>query len=403
MRVAMIDPSLFTLPYDRALVNGLTLAGHEVTLFGRRPGPDDNSACGVTLVDAFYRFSSMRPISLLPSKLRLGVKGLDHIWSMWRLIQVLRRARPDIIHFQWLPLPLVDRQMLAQLRHIAPLVLTVHDTNPFNGDPSSRLQAHGFLDCLARVDRLIVHTAQGHARLVRHGISLERLSVVPHGPLDGPAEDPGVDPMQGELTFILFGKIKPYKGADTLIEAFARLPTALRDRAKLRIVGKPYMDIEPLHALVRAHDLTNRVSVEPRFVPDDQVSTLFTPGTVAVFPYREIDSSGVLAQALAYARPVVASHIGCFAETLADGKHGRLVPPSDVAAFTAAMAHLLKDRDFAASCSSNALTLSKSGMDWRLIAERTATLYQDAIGAQAERPEKGAAGRPTSAARSKKA
>jgi glycosyltransferase involved in cell wall biosynthesis len=381
MRVAMIDPSLFTLPYDRALMDGLTLAGHEVTLFGRRPGPDDNSACGVTLVDAFYRFSNRRPIAALPSKLRLGVKGLDHLWSMWRLIRVLHRARPDIIHFQWLPLPLVDRQMLARLRHIAPLVLTVHDTNPFNGDPSSRLQAHGFLDCLARIDRLIVHTAQGHARLVNQGIPLERLSVVPHGPLDGPAESPGDDPMQGDLTFMLFGKIKPYKGADTLIEAFARLPTGLRDRAKLRIVGKPYMDIEPLHALVRARDLASRVSIEPRFVPDDQVSTLFTPGTVAVFPYREIDSSGVLAQALAYARPVVASRIGCFAETLTDGTHGHLVPPSDVVAFAAAMAHLLEDRDFSASCSNSALILSKSGMDWKMIGQLTATLYQDVIDA----------------------
>lgn len=127
MRVAMIDPSLFTLPYDRALVDGLTLSGHQVTLFGRRPGPDDNSARGVTLVDAFYRFSSGRLITGLPNKLRLGVKGLDHFWSMWRLGRVLRRARPDVIHFQWLPLPLVDRQMLAQLRRIAPLVLTVHD------------------------------------------------------------------------------------------------------------------------------------------------------------------------------------------------------------------------------------------------------------------------------------
>ena len=128
--------------------------------------------------------------------------------------------------------------MLAQLRHIAPLVLTVHDTNPFNGDPSSRLQAHGFLDCLTRVDRLIVHTAQGHARLAHHGISLERLSVTfPMVHWKGRRDL--CRSLQGELTFILFGKIKPYKGADTLIEAFARLPTTLRDRAKLRIVGIP--------------------------------------------------------------------------------------------------------------------------------------------------------------------
>ena len=37
MRIAMIDPSLFTLPYDQALAAGLTGHGHAVTLFGPPP------------------------------------------------------------------------------------------------------------------------------------------------------------------------------------------------------------------------------------------------------------------------------------------------------------------------------------------------------------------------------
>jgi glycosyltransferase involved in cell wall biosynthesis len=279
-------------------------------------------------------------------------------------------------------------------------VLTVHDTNPFNGDPSSRLQAHGFLDCLAGFDRLIVHTAQGCQRLVAQGISQDRLVVLPHGPLSGPGDDPPEDPMQGDLTFVLFGKIKPYKGVDTAIEAFARLPEALRARARLHIVGKPYMDLEPLHDLLRAHALESRVSIEPRFVSEEEITTLFGPGAVAVFPYREIDASGVLPLALAQGRPVIASSIGAFAENLADGVHGHLVRPDDVAGFTAAMAHCIEDRDFAAMCGRNALGLSKSGINWAAIGRLTGSIYEEAIALWSARLARGAAGQQKSAARS---
>ncbi len=379
MRVAMIDPSLFTLPYDGALAGGLAEAGHEVTLFGRRAGPDDSNPSDIPLAETFYRVAGSRSVAALPGALRLGVKGLDHLWSMARLLRRLQRERPEVIHFQWLPLPLVDRPMLSRFHAVAPLVLTVHDTNPFNGDPTSRLQTRGFLDCLGRFNRLIVHTEQGRARLANQGVDPARLVVLPHGPLGA---DPGpqqADPMQGELTLMLFGKIKPYKGADVLIQAFAQLPDSLRGRARLRIVGKPYMDLEPLHALVQKHGLGERVRIEPRFVADAEIPTLFAPGTIAVFPYREIDSSGVLPMALAHARPVVASRIGVFAELLQDGVHGHLVAPDDVGGLAAALSHCLADRDFAAACSSNALALSAGGADWASIAHSTAAVYRDAI------------------------
>ena len=332
----------------------------------------------MTLEPAFYRVANSSPVAVLPRQIRLGLKGVDHLWSMARLGSRLRRQRPDVIHFQWVPLPMVDRRMLGGLRRMAPLVLTVHDTNPFNGDANLRLQARGFFDCLGLFERLIVHTQQGYARLIAQGVPPAQLAVVPHGPLDGPASRPAPDAMQGEITFMLFGKIKPYKGADTLIAAFARLPEALRRQARVRIVGKPYMPLEPLQALIQAHGLGDRVSIEPRFVADDEITSLFAPGTVAVFPYREIDTSGVLMQALAHARPIIASAIGCFAEMLADGVHGHLAAPEDVDGFAAAMAHVISDRSFAAGCSSAALTLFDAGEGWPAIARQTATLYEDA-------------------------
>jgi glycosyltransferase involved in cell wall biosynthesis len=374
MRVSIVDPSLFTLPYDRALAQALTSAGHSVTLHGRRLGADDNGSLGVNLVADFYRLAGSDAVAALPRLARLGVKGLDHAWSMTRLLRRLRRNRPDVIHFQWLPLPFVDGALLAAFRGIAPLVLTVHDTDPFNGDPTSGLQQHGFARCLAAFDRLIVHTAQGRARLHQRGVPADRLVILPHGLLAEPTMAP-VDPMTGPLTFLLFGKVKPYKGVDVMIEAFAALPPALRSQAKVRIIGKPYMDMAPLHALAARGGVGDQISFESRFVHDDEVDALFGAGTVAVFPYREIEASGVLFLALAHGRPVIASDLGSFSETVVDGAHGRLVPPGDVSALTDALAHMIADRGFAASCAGNARMLADAVPSWDEIGRRTAGAY----------------------------
>lgn len=375
MRIALIDPSLFTLPYDRALATGLSESGHEIVLHGRKLRPDDGPVGDVNLAQTFYRVADSRAISRLPAKLRLGVKGLDHARSMWRLLGRLQRDKPDVIHFQWLPLPLVDRALLGLFRKVAPLVLTVHDTNPFNGDPSAAVQASGFRQCLDQFDTLVVHTAQGEERLRRMGVPARRLKVLPHGLLVDPVPTVA-DPMTGTLTFVLFGKIKPYKGADLLIQAYAALPEALRGQARLRIVGKPYMDLTPL--LAEAAPFGASIAVEAGHVGDDAIDGLFGPGTVAVFPYREIEASGVLFLAVAHGRPIIASRLGSFAELLADGQHGHLVPACDVTALTEAMAHMIADRGFAAATAASVRALADDVPSWREIAGRTVATYRAA-------------------------
>src|SRR5271166_2077798 len=110
MRVALIDPSLFTLPYDVALAAGLRSEGHDVLLYARKPRTNEHSpADQVTLVPAFYRFARGPVIEAMPERARLLVKGADHVASMLGLRQRLKKHPVEIIHFQWLPLPLVDR------------------------------------------------------------------------------------------------------------------------------------------------------------------------------------------------------------------------------------------------------------------------------------------------------
>ena len=376
MRIALIDPSLFTLPYDAALAAGLQAEGHEVVLHGRRPGADDNTADGVPLRESFYRIAGAPGLGRLPNALRLAVKGIDHLWSMRGLLGHLRRHRPDVIHFQWLPLPVIDRRFLGPLRRIAPLVLTVHDTNPFNGNPTGRLQRVGAHAAFRDFDCLIVHTDQGRARLIAHGEAAGRVALMPHGLLGQPPSAPQPDPMTGEITFLLFGKIKPYKGTDLLIEAFARMPAALREQAHVRVVGKPYMDDAPLRQLAARLGVADRVRWDTRFVADGEVGEFFHPGVVAVFPYREIEASGVLSLAINHGRPLLAARLGSFVEVIEDGRQGLLVPPEDADALSAAMARFVADRPFAAGCAQAVRAMTDTVPSWRQIARRTADLYR---------------------------
>ena len=379
MRVAMVDPSLFTLPYDATLSRALTGAGCDVTLHTRSLQANDGAAGGINMSQEFYRFAEQRWVRAMPKPLRLAIKAIDHAASMHKLWRTLKNTRPDIIHFQWLPLPILDGRLLGRFRRLAPLVLTVHDTDPFNGDPAASLQRLGVYDALAGFNRLIVHTTQGHARLVAQGLPENRLELLPHG--IPTLLDARPDPMQGELTVLLFGKIKPYKGADLLVNAFAALPEALRCQARLRIVGRPYMDLAPLRAQVQASRAADRISIEPDFVADEALPALLGPGTIMVFPYREIEASGVLYQALEYGRPIIASRIGAFADILQDGVHGRLVPPGDTRALSAALANLIGDRNEAAASADAVRLLTRHGPGWDDVAQKTVAIYRSAIAA----------------------
>jgi glycosyltransferase involved in cell wall biosynthesis len=377
MHVALIDPSLFTLPYDLKLAEGLEQAGHRVDLFGKVLPREEQGAAALPLRPFFYGELAGLGAERWPAGFGKAAKGLSHIRGMWRLADVLARERPDVIHFQWLPLPIVDRAFLTRLRRIAPLIVTAHDSEPFNGNAGAALQQLGALDILHRFDRVIIHTEQARARLAAQGLVADRLHRIAHGFLDDEAPLVPAQRAAGKVRFLLFGKVKPYKGADILVEALRRLDPALRARAEVLIVGKPYMDVAALEAA--AAELPDSLRCDFRFVPEAEMRTLFTAADVLVFPYREIEMSGVLMAALKTGRPILASRIGGFAELIEDGRQGLLVPPGDADALASAMARLITEPTTRDAMAAAILQLAAAIPSWREIGEMTASLYRQAI------------------------
>lgn len=355
MRVRVIDPPAYTPPYDHALSSALARAGAEVELvttrfrFGERPQPD-----GYALREHFYRLRGPLPLRVL-----------QHPFDMLRL----RRLAPvDVSHFQWLPLQAVDRRLMPR----GPVVLTAHDVVP-------REPRAGQLGALAatyrRVDAVVVHSRHGRDRLNHElGIDPGRVHVIPHGVFDYLTRLEDEAPLPDELAAVerpvvlCFGLLRPYKGIDLLIEAFA----AAGVDAELWIVGMPRMPLEPLRELARP--LGDRVRFVPRFVVDREIPAYFRRADLVVLPYREIDQSGVLFTALAFEKPLLVTRVGGFSE-LAD-THGaaEAVEPS-AAALAEGLQRLLGDGGRREQLAAATAQLASGEFGWDAIAAQTLELY----------------------------
>jgi glycosyltransferase involved in cell wall biosynthesis len=374
LRIALVDPSLFTAPYDARLADALSDLGHDVAVYGETRSPGGEPLPLRAVRELFYtELASLRSRRWPRPAIRLA-KGALHWRGMKRLVDDLHHNTPDIIHFQWTPLPAVDRLFLPALRRLAPIVLTAHDSLPFNG-AAWRLQKWGATGILHEFDGIIVHTEEAYARLTDYGVPPARMVRIPHGLLhDGGPVTARPPQASDRVRFLLFGKLKPYKGADVLIEAFRQLPIDLQNRAEVLIVGEPHMDVAPL--LKAAKGLAMGVRVDLRFVPDDEMRELLSSADVIVFPYRQIDISGVLMAALRHGRPIIASHVGGFAELLVDDRHGILVPPGDVAALTRAMARLCREPATRLAMGAAVAELGAETPSWNDIARSTTDLYR---------------------------
>ncbi|MCB9944847.1 MAG: glycosyltransferase [Geminicoccaceae bacterium] len=368
--VILLDPGDFTPAYDAALQAALERSGEHVIHVGEH-GFDEMTFEG-------ERWNHFYPIANRFDGGRV-IKGMEHAIGLVWLCHRLKSVCPSVIHMQWAPLPLVDRVLLPLLRHRAPLVITAHDSNPYNGD-GNPLMKMGYGGVLRRADAVIVHTDQARARLLQAGVLSDRLYVIPHGLLHPPrhGHGPKAAPGGGRLKLLQLGKIKPYKGVDLLLDALALLTPEERLRLDVHIAGKPYMDMEPLFERIRQHGLDDCVTLEPQFLSEERMDQLLAHTHAAVFPYREIDASGVAMSAVSHGLPILASSVGGFAELFGNGDGAALVPVGDIEAIASIL------RSWIAEPARLAMLAKQMGRrrdaipSWDQIAAQTTHVYERA-------------------------
>jgi glycosyltransferase involved in cell wall biosynthesis len=366
MRVKLVDPSAFTPPYDRALAGALAAAGAEVELitskflYGPVPEPE-----GYDVTESFYRRTSARG---LQAPGRLPLKLAEHLPDMMRLRSQLDG---DITHFQWLTMPALDNLLVRDKR---PKVMTAH----YIASPRPKwLELTNAQRTFDSMDAVIAHSENGASRLRDLiGLPADRVRVIPHGAFDYLTRLPDEAPLPPELegaegpVILFFGLMRPYKGIDTLLEAFSAV-----EGAELWIVGNPRMEIDDL--IERSRRLPGRVRWLPRFIEDREIPAIMRAAAVLALPYRDIEQSGVLYTGLAFGKAMVLSDIGGFGEVARKHDAARLVPPDDPAGLAAALNDLTGDDEARHRLESGAAAAAAGPYSWPEIARSTIRLYRE--------------------------
>jgi glycosyltransferase involved in cell wall biosynthesis len=114
-------------------------------------------------------------------------------------------------------------------------------------------------------------------------------------------------------------------------------------------------------------------------VPRDELFSLMTRAAVVVCPSRRDGLPVVCAEAMAHARPVVASAVGGLPDMVVDGETGMLVPPRDPVALRAAIDKLLADEELRRRLGLAARERIAALCDWDGVLDRTLQAYEEAL------------------------
>lgn len=268
--------------------------------------------------------------------------GVLEPWSWRGLLGTSRAVKADALvlpYWTWAWAPL-EWMLVARLR--LPVVAIVH--NPADHD-ASRLAHWSAARVLTRAGAYLCHARAVEARVVARfpgrPTAVHPLPADPPPRADRVAARARLGVPDGSAAVLCFGLIRPYKGVEGLLEAFAALPRELP--LTLLLAGEPWGDMaSTLRERLARPDLAGRVRAELAWVPEQAAAEWFAAADAVVLPYRAATGSAVAAQALGAGLPVVGTRVGGIAEVVEEGGNGILVDPGDTGALTAALARILE-------------------------------------------------------------
>lgn len=251
-------------------------------------------------------------------------------WMLARLVHRLRGIAPDVaICAMAGPLDLL---MAIALRRVgSKLVVVVHDATPHPGDglPGQAMLQRALL---RRADALVALSDHVAAALRAQGPTPMLVSThPPRSALPPPT------PHAGPFRLLSFGRLLPYKGLDLLAAALVQVGP--RADLVVRIVGQG--PDSPALAALRG---LQGVTLENRWVPEDEMDSVLAWADGVVLAYREASQSGIAAAAISAGRHVLACEVGGLREQLAN-LPGALCPPT-AAGLATGLRALLDSRRF---------------------------------------------------------
>jgi len=259
--------------------------------------------------------------------------------AAWRLSRVIRRERPDVIHAHdphGVAMASVAISMDARAPRPAFVASRRVDFN-LKANSFSRWkyrQVDLFVCASEAIRQLLIGDGVESARAVtvHEGIDLEHVDAAP--PVDVHTEFwlPHQAPIVGNVAALV-----PHKGQRDLVDAAAIVVREVPD-ARFLVLGQGELR-ETLERQIRHLNLEKHVLLAG-FRPD--ALSLLKGFDVFVMSSVQEGLGTSLLDAMACAKPVVATTVGGIPEVVVDGETGLLVPPRQPPQMAAAIVRLLK-------------------------------------------------------------
>ena len=274
-----------------------------------------------------------------------GARFILRWWDPLSWVRAGRIARgSDVVLFTWTtPFHAVQYQVINRIavgsRRRSPrprLVAMVHNADPHESMPLQRPLTRWVL---GRCDGLVAHSNIVADQLADLVPDVEVVVTTMPAHLDvEPTPLPPTDPVR----LLFFGFVRPYKGLDVALDALVLLrDEGLRPRLKIR--GEFWEPVEEWREHVASRGLDDQVDLLPGYVPDEEVGGLLAESHAVVLPYRSASQSGIVPVAFTAGRPIVATAVGGFADTIVEGVNGTLAQPGDARSLADAIRRLVDD------------------------------------------------------------
>ncbi len=211
---------------------------------------------------------------------------------------------------------------------------------------------------LKKVDAMLVHSEQEKdsaiginpkATVIKHLLPLFEYTPLP------------VETRQEQIAFqmLFFGFIRPYKGLDVLLKAVSILKG---QNISLKVVGEFWNGKDEYLKVINEYGISGMVEIIDHYVSDQEMSRYFTESDLVVLPYRKSITSGVIATAYGFKKPVLATNVGGFYEVIQEGITGKIVPPDDPKALADGIEWFLSNRQI--NFAENIVNYTMKEMSW---------------------------------------
>ena len=266
-------------------------------------------------------------------------------------------------------------RLLAELT--VPTIVVLHTVLT---DPSTH-QRQVLESVIEAASAVVTMTATARDRLAAgYRVDPGKVSIIAHGAPDRPKSSTSLSEVfrGGQPTVLTWGLLGPGKGIEWGIEALALLHD-LRPAPRYLVAGQTHPKVveregeayrDSLGRLTQRRGLTGAVSFDPRYRDAASLAALVASADVVLLPYDSTDqvTSGVLIEAVAAGKPVVATRFPHAVELLSDGA-GLVVPHRDPAATAAALRTVLTRPGIAAAMSA-AAAAAAPGLRWSTVADQ---------------------------------